>query len=176
MSSIVQRVLIAAAAAAILGGSAAAQLLPGVGLPALPPVNLPTRDLPVAGPVLRDLLSQPGAQEAVAPTLNTVSGLPERIAEAPAATLLELRRLRLRELIRQHPRELEADGSGQPVRSRRSNDKGALPRAKHRRPRPPAEQLLLLAVGFDRLAPVRHPLGLRHQRPALHLHPVLDPG
>lgn len=116
MSSIVQRVLIATAAAAILGGSAAAQLLPGVGLPALPPVNLPTRDLPVAGPVLRDLLSQPGAQEAVAPTLNTVSGLPERIAEAPAATLLELRRLRLRELIRQHPRELEADGSGQPVR------------------------------------------------------------
>lgn len=116
MSSIVQRVLAAAAAAAILGGSAAAQLLPSVGLPVLPPVNLPTRDLPVAGPVLRDLLSQPGAEEAVAPTLNTVSGLPERIAEAPAATLLELRRLRLRELIRQHPRELEADGSGQPVR------------------------------------------------------------
>ena len=40
----------------------------------------------------------------------------DRIAEAPAATLLELRRLRLRELIRQHPRELDADGSGQPVR------------------------------------------------------------
>lgn len=116
MSSIVQRALAAATAAAILGGSASAQLLPSVGLPALPPVNLPTRDIPVAGPVLRDILAQPDAREAIAPTLNTVSGLPDRIAEAPAATLLELRRLRLRELIRQHPRELDADGSGQPVR------------------------------------------------------------
>ena len=116
MSSIVQRSLAAATAAAILGGSASAQLLPSVGVPSLPPVNLPTRDVPIAGPVLDNLLSQPGAREAVAPTLNTVSGLPQRIAEAPPATLLELRRLRLRELIRQHPRELEADGSGQPVR------------------------------------------------------------
>lgn len=116
MSSFVQRALAAATAAAILGGSAGAQLLPGVGLPALPPVNLPTRNVPIAGPVLDNILSQPGAREAVAPTLNTVSGLPERIAEAPPATLLELRRLRLRELIRQHPRELEADGAGQPVR------------------------------------------------------------
>ncbi len=116
MSSIVQRALAAATAAALLGGSAAAQLLPSVGVPALPPVNLPTRDLPVAGPVLRDILSQPGAREAVAPTLDTVSGLPQTIAEAPAATLLELRRLRLSELIRQHPRELESDQSGQPVR------------------------------------------------------------
>jgi hypothetical protein len=116
MSSIVQRALAAGMAAAILGGSAGAQLLPSVGVPSLPPVNLPTRDVPVAGPVLENLLSQPGAREAVAPTLNTVSGLPQRIAEAPASTLLELRRLRLRELIRQHPRELEADGSGQPVR------------------------------------------------------------
>ena len=116
MSSIVQRALGAAAAAAILGGSAGAQLLPSVGVPSLPPVNLPTRDVPIAGPVLDNLLSQPGAREAVAPTLNSVSGLSQRIAEAPPATLLELRRLRLRELIRQHPRELEADGSGQPVR------------------------------------------------------------
>ena len=116
MSSIVQRALAAATAAAILGGSAGAQLLPSIGVPALPPVNLPTRDLPVAGPVLGDVLSEPGAREAVAPTLNRVSGLPDRIAEAPAATLLELRRLRLRELIRQHPRELDADASGQPVR------------------------------------------------------------
>jgi hypothetical protein len=116
MSSFVQRALAAATAAAILGGSAGAQLLPSLGVPGLPPVNLPTRDVPVAGPVLRDILAQPGAREAVAPTLNTVSGLPERIAEAPAATLLELRRLRLGELIRQHPRELEADPSGQPVR------------------------------------------------------------
>ena len=116
MSSFVHRALIAAAAAAVLAGSAGAQLLPGVGLPALPPVGLPTRDLPVAGPVLQSILAQPGASEAVAPTLNSVSGLPERLAEAPPATLLELRQLRLRELIRQYPRELENDGNGQPVR------------------------------------------------------------
>lgn len=116
MSSFVHRALIAATAAAILTGSAGAQLLPSVGLPALPPVGLPTRDLPVAGPVLQNILAQPGAREAVVPTLNSVSGLPERLAEAPAATLLELRQLRLRELIRQYPRELENDGNGQPVR------------------------------------------------------------
>ena len=116
MSSVVHRALIAATAAAVLAGSAGAQLLPGVGLPALPPVGLPTRDLPVAGPVLQTILAQPGASEAVAPTLNSVSGLPERLAEAPPATLLELRQLRLRELIRQYPRELENDGNGQPVR------------------------------------------------------------
>ena len=116
MSSFVHRALIAATAAAILTGSAGAQLLPSVGLPALPPVGLPTRDLPVAGPVLQNILAQPGAKEAVVPTLNSVSGLPERLAEAPAATLLELRQLRLRELIRQYPRELENDGNGQPVR------------------------------------------------------------
>lgn len=116
MSSFVHRSLIATAAAAILAGSAGAQLLPGVGLPALPPVNLPTRNVPVVGPTIQNILAEPGAREAVSPTLNTVSGLPERIAEAPAATLLELRQLRLRELIRQHPRELENDGSGQPVR------------------------------------------------------------
>lgn len=116
MSSFLHRALIAASAAAVLTGSAAAQLLPSVGLPTLPPVGLPTRDLPVAGPVLDNLLSQPGARQAVAPTLNSVSGLPERLAEAPAATLLELRQLRLRELIRQYPRELENDGNGQPVR------------------------------------------------------------
>lgn len=116
MSSFVHRALIAATAAAALAGSAGAQLLPGVSLPALPPVGLPTRDLPVAGPVLQTILAQPGASEAVAPTLNSVSGLPERLAEAPPATLLELRQLRLRELIRQYPRELENDGNGQPVR------------------------------------------------------------
>ena len=117
MSSFVRKALIAAAAAtAVVGGSAGAQLLPGVGVPALPPVSLPTRDILVAGPALEEILSQPGAREAVAPTLNTVSGLPDRMAEAAPATLLELRKLRLRELIRQNPRELDSDGSGAPVR------------------------------------------------------------
>ena len=113
MSSFVHGALIAATAAAVLAG----RPTPGSNCaPALPPVGLPTRDLPVAGPVLNNILAQPGAQQAVAPTLNSVSGLPQRLAEAPAATLLELRQLRLRELIRQYPRELENDGNGQPVR------------------------------------------------------------
>ena len=115
MSSFVHRALIAASAAAILAGSAGAQLLPRVGLPGLPPMNLPTRDVPLVGPTIQSLLNQPGAREAVSPTLNSVSGLTEQIVEAPAASLLQLR-LRLRELIRQNPRELDNDGTGLPVR------------------------------------------------------------
>ena len=79
MSSYLHRAFVAAAVAAVLGGTAGAQLLPSVGLPALPPVNLPTGNLPVVGPTLQNILAQPGASEAVAPTLNTVSGLPERM-------------------------------------------------------------------------------------------------
>ena len=116
MSSFVRRALIAATATAVLAGSAAAQLLPSVGLPALPPANLPTGTVPIVGPTLQNLLGQPGASGAVSPTLDMVVGLPDQIAEAPPATLLELRKLRLRELIRQYPRELEADPSGMPVR------------------------------------------------------------
>ena len=116
MSSFVQRALIAATATAVLAGSAGAQLLPSLGVPSLPPVNLPTGNVPVVGPVLDNILAQLQAREVVAPTLNTVAGLPQNVAEAGASTLLEVRRLRLRELIRQYPRELEADGSGQPVR------------------------------------------------------------
>ena len=115
MSSFVHRVLIAATAA-VAAGSAGAQLLPGVGLPTLPPVNIPTRGVPVVGPTLQDILSHPGAEQAVSPTLDTVSGLTGHVAEAPPATLLQLRKMRLRELIRQYPRELESDGEGQPVR------------------------------------------------------------
>ncbi len=115
MSRFGSQALAAATAAAVLTASAGAQLLPSVQLP-LPPVNLPTRDVPVVGPVLDQVLAQPEARQAVSPTLDSVTGLPERIAESGQATLLELRRLRLRELIRQHPQQLEADGSGQPVR------------------------------------------------------------
>ena len=116
MSSFVHRALIAGAAAAVFAGSASAQLLPSLGVPALPPVNLPTRDVPVAGAALDQILAQPDAREAIAPTLNSVAGLPQRVVEAGPTTLLELRRMRLRELIRQNPRDLENDGAGQPVR------------------------------------------------------------
>lgn len=116
MSSFLQRALMAVTAAAVIAGTAGAQLLPGAGVPSLPSVNLPTGNLPVAGPVLRDVLSQPEAQQAVAPTLNSVSGLPNSVIEAGPSTLLELRKLRLRELVRQYPRQLELDGDDQPVR------------------------------------------------------------
>ncbi len=115
MSSFGRYVFSAAMAAALLAGSAGAQLLPGVGLP---PVSLPAPvgNVPVAGPVLQDVLSQPQAQQVIHPTLDTVSGLPEAIAEAGAGTLLDLRRLRLQELIRSNRNQLENDGNGQPVR------------------------------------------------------------
>jgi hypothetical protein len=116
MSSFVKRALIAATSAALVAGSAGAQLLPSLGVPSLPPVGLPTRNEPVVGPVLDNILATPAGREAVAPTLNTVSGLPQRVIEAGSSTLLELRNLRLRELIRQYPRELESDGDGLPVR------------------------------------------------------------
>ena len=116
MSSFLKRALIAATSAALVAGSAGAQLLPSLGVPSLPPVGLPTRNVPVVGPVLDNILATPAGREAVAPTLNTVSGLPQRVIEAGPSTLLELRKLRLRELIRQYPRELESDGDGLPVR------------------------------------------------------------
>jgi len=116
MSSFLKRVLIAATSATLVAGSAGAQLLPGVGLPSLPPVNLPTGNVPVVGPVVDNILATPAGREAVAPTLDTVSGLPQRVIDAGPSTLLDLRRLRLRELIRQYPRELESDGDGLPVR------------------------------------------------------------
>jgi hypothetical protein len=152
MSSLVHRALMAASAAAILAGSASAQLLPRVGLPALPPVNLPTRDVPLAGPMVQTILEQPGTREAVSPTLNSVSGLTEQIAEAPAATLLELRQLRLRELIRQNPRELDNDGTGLPVR------RGVLVAVDA----DPASLQVAARAGFRVLADDRDPeLGLR---------------
>ena len=115
MSSFGRYVFSAAVAAALIAGSAGAQLLPGVGLP---PVSLPAPvgNVPVVGPVLQDMLKQPEAQQVIRPTLDTVAGLPEAIAEAGAGTLLDLRRLRLQELIRNNRNQLESDGNGQPVR------------------------------------------------------------
>jgi hypothetical protein len=117
MSSVVRHLLCAAAGAIALAGTAGAQLLPGV---ALPPVALPgpvsTGNLPVAGPILQNILAQPAAQQAIAPTLDTVGGLTESIAESGGPTLLELRRLRLQELIRSNRATVENDGSGLPVR------------------------------------------------------------
>ncbi len=115
MSRLVRHLVIAAAAGAMLSAGADAQLL-GVG--AVPLVSLPmsTGNLPVAGPVLQNLLSQPGAQQAISPTLDSVGGLTGTIAESGAPTLLDLRHLRLQELIRANRSTVESDGSGLPVR------------------------------------------------------------
>jgi hypothetical protein len=106
-------VIAAATVIASFMGSAEAQLLPPI---ALPPVNVRVPDLPVAGPVLQDVLGSPQAQQAIAPTLDSVRGLPESVAESGPQSLLQLRKLRLKQLVREFPRELDTDREGQPVR------------------------------------------------------------
>ena len=115
MSRIISRLAIAVTAGTAFASNAGAQLL---GVAPLPQVSLPlpTANLPVAGPILQNVLAQPGAQQAVNRTLDSVGAGIERIAEAGAPTLLELRRLRLQELIRTNRHSVESDGSGLPVR------------------------------------------------------------
>lgn len=120
MSSIIRNVALAAAASIALSASAGAQLLGGGLLPpvGLPPVGLPqsTASLPLAGPVLQSILGQPSAQQAISPTLDSVGGLSGIVADSGAPTLLELRRLRIQQLIRSNRATVEADGNGLPVR------------------------------------------------------------
>ena len=115
MSSVGRKMLLAAIAAVLVTGAAGAQLLPNV---QLPPVNLPAvgSNVPIVGPVVQQILNQPEARRAINPTLDSVAGLPERLAEAGAPTLLELRRLRLQQLIRDNRAQLEPDQAGNPVR------------------------------------------------------------
>lgn len=112
MSRIVRQIGTAAAAAALATGSVAAQLLPALNLP---PVNVPVGNVPVVGPTVQDILRKPSNRNVINPTLDSVTGLPSSVAEAGAPTLLELRRLRLRELINSHRDNLESDNNGQPV-------------------------------------------------------------
>lgn len=114
MSSFARRLLGTLLGVTFAAGSATAQLLPGLSLPSLP--LPPVGNVPVAGPVIQGVLGQPAAQQAVHPTLDTISGLPGEIAESGASTLLDLRRLRLQELIRENRNQLEAGDHGQPVR------------------------------------------------------------
>ena len=101
----------AALAAASVGQAQLLPSLPGGGV-GLPPN---ARDLPVAGPVLQSVLSPSERQAATVPSLDRVVA-PGGAAGLPAASLLDLRRLRVRELLRTHPAELEAGEDGQPVR------------------------------------------------------------
>lgn len=115
MSRLIRQLLCVAAGSLALSASAGAQLL---GVTALPPIGLPvpTANLPVAGPVLQNILGQPGAQQAISPTLDSVGGLTETIASSGAPNLLELRRLRLEGLIRSNRATVDSDGNGQPIR------------------------------------------------------------
>ena len=113
------RCLLCGTVAVALGATsvgAGAQLLGGAGLPSLG-LPAPASSLPIAGPLIESVLSSPELrQQVVAPTLDTVAGLPVSVAQSGSATLLELRRLRLNELIRRNREVLEADGHGLPVR------------------------------------------------------------
>src|SRR6476619_2857004 len=116
MSRFVRQLLCTALAVSACAGAAGAQLL---GQLPLPPVGVPgpVGNLPVAGPVLQDLLDSPQVQQQVVrPTLDTVEGLPPAVAEAGSSTLADLRKMRLAELIRENRDALEADDHGQPAR------------------------------------------------------------
>jgi hypothetical protein len=67
--------------------------------------------------VLQNVLGSPDVQQQVVrPTLDTVQGLPQAVAESGAATLADLRKMRLKALISENRDVLEADERGQPVR------------------------------------------------------------
>lgn len=114
MSRIARYCLLAAVGAGLIAGSAAAQLLPGV---SLPPVVPSVGNVPVVGPVLQDIIGRPDVQsQVIQPTLDTVAGVPESVAQAGGQTLLELRRLRLQQLLRENRSTLEAADGGVPAR------------------------------------------------------------
>jgi subtilisin family serine protease len=155
MSSLVRNLVLAAVAGIALSANAGAQLLGVQALPpvSLPPVgNLPAGNLPIAGPVLQNILAEPAAQQAISPTLDSVSGLSGIVADSGAPTLLELRRLRLQELIRSNRTTVEPDNNGLPVR------RGVVAVID---PDPPGLQRAL-AAGFRVMADDRDPaLGMR---------------
>ncbi len=116
MSRFAPKLLFALAGGALVASSAGAQLLSGVALPAVSvPLPQSLGNLPVAGPAIQGLMAQPGAQQAIEPTLDGI-GLPANLAESGAPNLLDLRRLRLQELVRKNRNMLETDNKDLPVR------------------------------------------------------------
>ena len=88
--------------------------------PVLPPVGLPVSDGEFARGryrCLQNILAQPSAQQAISPTLDTVSGVPEAIADSGAPNLLAASAAAAG---RTDPRPtaatVENDGNGLPVR------------------------------------------------------------
>lgn len=113
MPRIVRSLLCLGVSALLVGTSAQAQLVGGLPLPRL---QLPLQNLPSNGPLLDNVLGSQEAQQAIRPTLDRVQGLSERVARSGASTLLELRRQRLRELVRESNGLLEINDQGAPVR------------------------------------------------------------
>ena len=117
MSRLVCKLLCAAVVGSLLSAGANAQLVGGLQLPAVSlPLPQTVGNLPVAGPIVQDAFARPGAQQAIQPSLDSVSGLTQAVADSGSSSLLELRQLRLQELVRQNQAVLETDNSGQPVR------------------------------------------------------------
>ncbi len=105
--------LLMAGAALAAGTAAKGQLLPSLPVGGVPLPGV-TRNLPVVG----DLLSQlPQSQRSAAtvPSLDRL-GVGQGIGELGQASLAELRRLRLGELIRGNPAQLDSGPEGVPVR------------------------------------------------------------
>ena len=111
MSRLPRQLLTILAGTAVLGGTAAAQLIPSIQVPGVP----------VVGGVLRDIGARPNEgrqQQGGVPIVRSLDtlGVPDSIASVSADTLLDLRKLRLRQLVRDHRRVLDMDSEGNPVR------------------------------------------------------------
>ena len=116
MSRFVRHLLCTAVAITACAGAAGAQLLGQVSLPQVA-VPAPVGNLPVAGPVLQDVLgSAQVQQQVIRPTLDTVGGVPQAVANSGSSALADLRKMRLEALIRDNRNVLESDERGQPVR------------------------------------------------------------
>ena len=110
MSRLPHQLLFVVLGTTTLTSSAAAQLLPS--LPQVVP------NVPVVGEVLRGVRGEDPRQPAAVPftrTLDTL-GLPDAAATVGENGLLNLRKLRLRQLVRDHRQVLEMDDNGNPVR------------------------------------------------------------
>ncbi|MFN2472839.1 MAG: S8 family serine peptidase [Sphingomicrobium sp.] len=116
MSSFRHRLLMTIALTSLAAGRPGAQLLPALPAGGLGNVGRALGALPPAvGAPLSQLLAPAERQTAIAPSLDRVA-VPDAVASLTADSLLELRRLRLHELVSTHSRELDLDERGNPVR------------------------------------------------------------
>lgn len=115
MSNVRRRLLLSIAAAGLASAGASAQLLPS--LPAIGGGGGrgTLGNVPVAGQVVEQLLSPAERHAAITPGLDRV-GLGDAVASLEPASLLDLRRLRLQQLVASNRATLDMDERGNPVR------------------------------------------------------------